>query len=63
MTIEERFDRLTERHEALTMNTELLHRELQDLGKIVRQLAEGTAALSRIVQAHEHRLEGLEGGA
>jgi hypothetical protein len=63
MTIDQRLERLTERHEALTMSVELLTRDLHALGGIVSKIAEGTAALARVAESHNLRLNRLEGGA
>lgn len=75
MTIDERLDRLTERHEALTQTVEIIaamqkenevrirelgtyireaRRDVDDLGRFIRALAE-------IVASHERRLDRLEG--
>jgi hypothetical protein len=40
MNIDERLERLTERHEALTLNVELLTRDIGDLKKTVDRLVE-----------------------
>lgn len=70
MTIDERLDRLAERHEALAQTVELIAHENQVLQGTMRQtaqmigtLAETVSKLVVVVQAHEHRLENLEGGA
>ena len=71
-TIDERLDRLTERHEALTQTVELIvamRRENEErLEKRFAQIAanqerdaEHINALVRIAEIHEHRLSGLEG--
>jgi len=69
MTIDERLDRLTDRHEALTQSVELLTRDIaelrsafKDLGGFTRDIAEGTARLLHVAQIHEERLNRLEGG-
>ena len=62
MTIDERLEKLTERHEALTMNLELLHRDVQDLKTVVQQDGENIRALARIAEIHEKRLTEIEGG-
>jgi archaellum component FlaC len=62
MTIDERLDRLTERHEALTQTVELLTRDLQSVRDFSRDIAEGTARLLHIAQIHENRISRLEGG-
>lgn len=62
MTTEERLDRLTERHEALTQSLEILHHEVQELVKASHQDGENIRALARIAEIHERRLTELEGG-
>lgn len=72
MTIDERLERLTERHEALTQALELMQRMWQDqwsktdaaIDKIhvaLRQDGENIRALARIAEIHEQRLTHLEG--
>jgi hypothetical protein len=67
MTIDERLERLTERHEALTQTVELMAAENQAgfarLEKIVGQMARSIDTLARVVELHEHRIDTLEGGA
>ena len=60
MNIDERLERLTERHEALSQSLELLTSDLQSLGKFVGEIAEGTARLLHIAEIHEHRITRLE---
>jgi hypothetical protein len=69
MIPEERLDKLTERHEALTMNPELFHREMQDFRSAVGDLkataerdGENIRALARVAEIHERRPMQLEGG-
>jgi hypothetical protein len=62
MTIDERLDRLVERHEALSQSVELLTKDVRDLGKYVGEIAEGTARLLHIAQIHEQPITRLEGG-
>ncbi len=69
MSIEERLERLVERHEALTMNLELLSREIQDLKPVVDKLVAAAErdgnhirALARIAEIDQRRLTDLEGG-
>ena len=62
MTIDERLDRLVERHEALSQSVELLTKDVRDLGKYVGEIAEGTARLLHIAEIHENRITRLEGG-
>ncbi len=65
MTIDERLDRLTERHEALTQSIELMHRDWekqwQQIAAALPQDAENIRALARIAETHERRLPHLEG--
>ena len=67
MTIDERLERLTERHEALTQTVELMAAENQAgfarLEKIVGQMARSIDTLARVVELHERRIDTLEGGA
>ena len=57
MTIDERLEKLTERHEALTRSVEMHDHQLAKLEQLVTSVAEGTARLLRIVEMHEHRLD------
>jgi len=61
MTIDERLDKLTERHEALTQSVELLLRESQEHTRQVGALRDAATALLQIAQNHEGRISGLEG--
>jgi hypothetical protein len=68
MTTDERLDRLTERHEALTLSVELLTHEMQKLTELSiaaqkerDQDAENIRALARIAELHHERLSRLEG--
>ncbi|HEV8147534.1 MAG TPA: hypothetical protein VGP79_14185 [Bryobacteraceae bacterium] len=63
MTVDERIEALTTRHEALTINLELMGHEIQDLLKKSRQDGEAIAALAHIAEIHERRLTALEGGS
>ena len=67
MTIDERLEKLTERHEALTQTVELLaadNREMAAENKMrdqrLGQIMEGIARLLRVAEAHEERLDGHE---
>jgi hypothetical protein len=60
MTIDERLDRLTERHEALTQSVELVVRTTQDNARQIGALGEAAASLLQIVQIHENPISGLE---
>ena len=66
MTIDERLNRLTERHEALTQSVELLvhsQREAAERTEAVLARVIGVIEdLARIVQSRERRITGLEGG-
>jgi archaellum component FlaC len=62
MTIDERLDRLTERHEALTQTVELIAAELQTLRVLAQQDGENIRALVRLAEIHERRLTEIEGG-
>jgi hypothetical protein len=68
MTIDERLEKLTERHEALTQTVELMAAEnragfarLQRVEQILGQLAQSMDTLARVVELHEQRLDDLEG--
>jgi chromosome segregation ATPase len=61
MNIDERLDKLVERHEALTQSVEMLTSDLHELKSLVSDIAEGTARLLHVVQVHEQRLDRLEG--
>jgi hypothetical protein len=70
MTIEERLERLTGRHEALTQSVELLAENGKATDKRIEALlaasaqdAENIRALARIAALHERRLTDLEGGS
>jgi hypothetical protein len=69
MTIDERIERLTERHEALTFSVELMgHRvdgaitAINEVISAINKDAENIRALTRIAEMHEHRISGLEDG-
>ena len=70
MTIDERLERLTKRHEALTQTAQLMAAEnragFERLGKvenILGQVARSLETLARVVELREHRIDTLEGGA
>lgn len=52
VTTDERLDRLTERHEALTQSVELLAIETRELKEAIAQDAENIRALARIAEIH-----------
>jgi len=75
MTIDERLDRLTERHEALTESVELLRDRTTEIARSVEQLtasvdklvevtnrdAVDIRALARIAESRDRRLSDIEG--
>ena len=61
MTIDERLEKLTERHEALTQTVELITADLQTLKVLAQQDGENIRALARIAEIHERRLTEFEG--
>jgi len=60
MDIDERLERLTQRHEALTQTVELLTKNLSDMKVLVNDIVEGTARLLHVAEIHEKRLSRLE---
>ena len=60
MDIDERLERLTQRHEALTQTVELLTKDLSDMKVLVNDIAEGTARLLHVAEIHEKRTSRLE---
>jgi hypothetical protein len=67
VTVDERIERLTERHEALTQALELMQRMWQDqwskVSTALQQDGENIRALARIAEIHERRLTHLEDDA
>ncbi len=59
MTIEERIEKLTARHEALTQTVELLTHDLHEMKGLVNDIALGTARLLSVAENHD-RLGGGE---
>jgi len=62
MNIDERLEKLVERHEALTQTVELMAHENRERDRRMDQIMEGIAALLHIAEIHERRLRDLEGG-
>ena len=62
MTIDERIERLTERHEALTESVELMGHRIDEVITAINKDAENIRALTRIAEMHEHRISDLEDG-
>jgi hypothetical protein len=64
MTVDERIERLTERHEALTQSIELMHSDWQERWKAVTTAlekdGENIRALARIAEIRKQRIERLE---
>jgi hypothetical protein len=67
MTIDERIEKLTERHEALAQAVGLMGQitgqRINDVITAINKDAENIRALVRIAEMHEHRLTDLEGQA
>ena len=61
MTIDERLERLTERHESLTFHVEALTAGITRMRGIMDDLMTGFQALLEITRNHERRIQGLEG--
>jgi hypothetical protein len=61
MTVDERLDRLTARHETLTESVEMLTRDLHEMKSLVGDIAEGTARLLHVAEIHEKRISNLGG--
>lgn len=64
MTIDERLEKLTERHEAFIQSMELASHEWSARSSMLLGLVETDAAnirsLARVAEAHEHRLDNPE---
>ena len=60
MTIDERLDRLTERHESLTQTVELIAAAQIKNDERMAELTETMTRLANIIIAHEQRIEDLE---
>jgi len=60
MTIDERLERLTERHEALTQTVELIAAAQIKNDERMAELTETMTRLANIIIAHEQRIESLE---
>ena len=62
MTIDERLERLAERHEALTQTVELMAAENRERDRRLAEMMEGVARLLHVAEIHERRSERLEEG-
>ncbi|MGA2270208.1 MAG: hypothetical protein ABSH44_17185 [Bryobacteraceae bacterium] len=60
MTTDERLDRLTERHEALTQTVELIAADIRQLTGLMSQTDQFINQLAHVAAAHEQRIERLE---
>ena len=60
MTIDERLDRLTERHEALTQSVEMLLVGQRKNETLMAHVIESIERLANIAHLHEQRLTDLE---
>jgi len=70
MTIDERIERLTERHEALAQSVEMLRDTVHEtsstvnaLGGLMAELLTAMKTLAEAVENHERRISGIEGTA
>lgn len=62
MTIDERIERLTGRHEALVQTVELMVAENRQRDRRMGEIMEGIARLVHVAEIHERRITELEGG-
>jgi hypothetical protein len=62
MNFEERIDRLTDRHEALTQSVEMMQRDLDTMKGIAQTALDSINALARIAERHERRITHIDGG-
>ncbi len=60
MTVDERMDRLTERHEALAQSLELLEADLETRRRNVDTTAESIRDLVQVARIHETRILHLQ---
>jgi len=60
MNIDQRLDRLTERHEALTQSVELIAHQTAANAAAIEALTKDVNALVQIATAHENRIDRLE---
>jgi hypothetical protein len=57
MNLDERLERPTERHEALTQTVELMATENRQRDRRLGEIMEGIASLLHVAEIHEHRLD------
>ena len=60
MNIDERLEKLVERHEALSQTVELIAIENRKIESAIIQIMQGISDLVSIVRSHEQRLSNLE---
>ena len=67
MTIDERLEKLTERHEALTQTVEIMAAMQKEndrrFAERMGQVLEAITQLGHIAESHDHRLDNLEGNS
>jgi ribosomal protein S15P/S13E len=63
MTTDERLERLTERHEALTGHVEMLTADLTRMRGLMDEIMVGVARLVHVAEIHERRINRLEEGS
>ena len=60
MTIDERLERLVERHEALTQTVELMALDNREIKGLVKEIAGGIRDVVAVVRSHEQHISDLE---
>ena len=60
MTIDERLEKLVERHEALTQTVALIAMENRGVNALVREIGGGIRDLVAAVRSHEQRISNLK---
>jgi archaellum component FlaC len=63
MTIDERIEKLTERHEALTQTVEMLAHDIVELRTFQVETTKQVLALLAIAGMHQKRLDDIQGGS
>lgn len=61
MTIDERIERLTERHEAMAQAAELIGHQIEALYRNSLTLHDSIKSLEHIAEIHERRISQIEG--
>ena len=61
MTTEERLEKLTERHDALTQTVELLSRDMHEMREVVARIVNGIERLVTVIENYERGNEKPEG--